>query len=392
MSNKTKNNNRSGVASIINRVIENSDDTTKKPKWDNVIVPSLPNIDGDISDTESFASTDTTIDMKEHDVQEVEVPLDDFLSNMNYAVKKNKNNKDSRINQPSIIYEVSDVTHEHKIIINNKEATHCFISMPAMGQFFCTHCLGTIQISAKESHINNCFYKNKAALTKFNCGVCNAKPTADNARVHYNSLVHSNRTAYIESLIKNDKCYYITASSASIIKPQSLSDQDICYTIALNHYNKRLEKARHNELDFAMTPAEKLSTLITQIVSMKRDQNTSVQIDLASRNKLMALFTNLLSEINSGYKMCHIPGEKNDFIQPANLIDAIKIVLQHSAQKMEDPKARHTKNEQIETLFSLQDGKETSCLICQTKHSQKIYKARTSLYAVIRNLMESIQN
>lgn len=342
--------------------------------------------------TDDVQATPTKPDaMQTEEEKDEEITVDGLNQGLSfYSTKSSKNANNS--DPPSILWVKPQglYSYDKGITIDNKSSKHCIINMPAKDQFFCTHCLSTLPKMQYDAHITTCFYKDAASFLSTHCGVCNAKCTPENARVHFNSSTHSSRMAYLKSLVANKSKYYITSSSASIVKPQTLGDLEVKIVVELGFLEDRIKNAANNEDKFKMSPAEKLCTLITQVVAMRRGDNTQVQVDLLSRNKLMALFLGFLSEINSGYQMCHIMNSQDDFVQPAHMLDAVKLVLSASINKLSDPNIRTAKTQQLQLLFSTQEGREQKCLVCNKEHTIKSYKARTSLYGVVKDLCDNI--
>lgn len=267
--------------------------------------------------------------------------------------------------------------------------THGYYTIPDKNQFFCTNCLGTLpQGVERDEHSKKCGRTTSAGEW---CLICNVKcVTANEAKVHFNSNSHYARKTFISSFISNGGKYYITNKSASTIMPSDLNAANFCeYGTIIDFsaiYTKRLSDTEILYEKYKKSPVEQLATLMSQMIEQKKNSK-GVQTDMVIRNRLILLFDGLLSEINSGFKHCHTTTD--DFINSSNLLGAVKLILLHGVNNA-PTEIREGKKKQLEEIFSLRDGDDMFCYICDESHATQQYSNRRYLYGAIRTIKNQI--
>jgi len=267
---------------------------------------------------------------------------------------------------------------------------HMFFGVPDRSQYFCTHCMGTISDGVdKHEHRKKCGIQDGVQVDTANwCMICNSKcSTINEAKAHYNGTNHSTRRMFIKSFLQSGGKYYITDKSCSTQQPTNFdftNNNVVDYCVVLDFTElceKRLKQSDDNYQKFQKTPSEQLATLLSQLMEQKKTSK-GVQVDLVAKNKLNSILNGLLSEINSGIVHCHLVNDE-DFISPANILEAIFLILQNGVSSSTDETTKSKKMLQLDELFTVQNGDNVHCCVCNKLHQLRTYKNRKSLYAAI---------
>lgn len=268
--------------------------------------------------------------------------------------------------------------------------SHGFYTMPDKSQYFCTNCMGTMNDTThREEHVRKC---GRTSTSGEWCLICNIKCGSPNeARAHFNSSVHHARRIFIKSFLANGGKYYITNKSASTTMPSDI-DPGVFheYGVIIDFsevYQERLTVSDSLYEKYKKSSVEQLATLMSQMIDQKKN-STGTQVDMVIRNRLIILIDGLLSEINTGTQHCHLV-TTDDFVNSSNLLQAIKLILVHGVNNAATS-TRDAKMKQLEDVFSIREGADFYCHICEKTHSVQQYTNRRYLFGAIRAIKNQI--